>query len=240
MSEAKDKIEAVTAMEHPDHRAMSAAEVGSDCCPPSEGLRGDAPALPADGSHVRFHGCGEAWLSREGAVVIESAVGPPAKRAGFESDLASATEAGLRGWERAHAQGAGTGVESPFGILHAPRLVNQELQNRGIEAEVRMLQAQKRDDVRLFLRTEVHGRSGTSCLREINYQVSAVRAGDSRRRILFEASIEISGSPGNPRVAVSAHDFARGAELERYLRPPAEIGVSRPAGSDAVRSQSLR
>lgn len=105
----------------------------------------DSAPLPEDGSKSWFHRDGCAWLSREGTVTVETKLGEPSERQNFEGFLPTSTELGLKHHhDRAHAQGAGTGVEAPYGISLAPQEVNRELQNHGVEAFIRELQAHKR------------------------------------------------------------------------------------------------
>lgn len=142
-------------------------------------------------------------------------IGPPGTRQGFERLMFPGVQVGLLGWERAHSQGAGTGTESALGILYAPSIVNQELQNRGIEDFIRTLQAQKRDDVDLFLTTATRAWVGTRRLASIEYRVDARRGG--RMTTLLEASIEVANQRHVPRVVVEA---TKRAEWEDFLKAP--------------------
>lgn len=146
-----------------------------------------------------------------GGITIQSRLGPATIRVGFERRLRPGVEVGLLGWERAHSQGSGTGVESPDGILYAPSEVNQAYQRLGIERFLRELIKRKPDEVELWLTTVTHAHAGTSRLKEIMYRVDAVRHGRSRH--LFEASIEVENSRVNPRVTIQATPVAWAAEL---------------------------
>lgn len=127
-------------------------------------------------------------------VVIRSWLGYRQARAGLERAMRSAGEYAIeliRGWQRAHSTGAGLGIESGEAIRLAPEMVNQALQNRGIEAFLRAL----RDDylpagrdVHLTTVTRTH--SGTLRLASIHYIVEAPEAG-GRMITLFEAVVEV-------------------------------------------------
>ena len=111
-------------------------------------------------------------------------------------------EVGLIGWQRAHSQGSGTGVESPMAIRYAPEEVNQQYQRLGIERYVRELLSLKPADTELWLTTVTTTHPRTLRLKEIQYRVDAVKETTSRK--LFEASIEIADQRINPRVTVKA------------------------------------
>lgn len=171
----------------------------------------DFPPLPEDGSKVQFHEDGFAWLSKEGTVTVETKLGEPTDRRNFEDYLPTSTELGLKcAYERAHSQGAGTGVESPYGLALATREVNQELQNHGVEAFIRELQAHKRDDVDLYLRTEVN--TDGLYLQSINYVLEAANKSDGfienrqERATLLTANIDVSSSRDDPRATFDADD----------------------------------
>jgi len=134
--------------------------------------------------------------------VIRSKIGAPVSRSNFEKLMFPGIELGLQGWERSHSQGAGTGCESPHGILYAPKEVNQHLQNRGIEQFLRDFFQVKAPDVELFLTTDTAAWPGTRRLRCIEYVLEAKRG--AVRRTLFEASIEVSNDRERPRVTIRA------------------------------------
>ena len=140
-----------------------------------------------------------------GAIVIQSRLGPAAERQHFEKQIFPGIEVGLPGWQRAHSQGAGTGLESPFAIRYAPEEVNQHFQRLGIERYLRKLLDQKPADTDLWLTTVTSTHPRTLRLKEMQYRVDAVRKGLSRR--LFEASIEIEDKRFNPRVTIQATPF---------------------------------
>ena len=106
--------------------------------------------------------------------------------------MASAAQYGIKeliGYERAHSQGAGFGAESGAAIRLAPRLVNQILQNRGVEQFIRDLREVVPPEAILLLTTVTKTHSGTLRLGEIDYQLEGKI--DSRSAVLFAASIEV-------------------------------------------------
>ena len=141
-----------------------------------------------------------------GSIVIQSRLRPGVKRRHFEQQFFRGIEVGLPGWQRAHSQGAGTGLESPSAIRYAPEALNQEFQRLGIERYLRELFAAKPADTELWLTTVTATHPLSLRLKEIQYHVDAVPNGASRR--LFEASIEVANEPLNPRVTVQATPFA--------------------------------
>lgn len=188
----------------------------------------DFPPLPEDGSKVWFHREGCAWLSREGTVTVETKLADPGDRQGFEGFLPTATEQGLKHhYERAHAQGAGTGVESPYGLALAPQEVNQELQNQGVEAFIRELHAHKRDDIDLYLRTEVQTDRTGLYLERIHYVLEAAPHTEGfvenrgERALLLAASIEVTGPRDHPRAKWEADDSAHSFDRIGAILQPA-------------------
>jgi hypothetical protein len=134
-------------------------------------------------------------------VVIRSWIGESQARAGLEREMASAVEYGIeeiRGWQRAHSQGAGLGVESGEAIRLAPELVNQVLQNRGIEGFLRILRDIS-EGARLHLTTVTRTYPGTLRLMDIHYIVEVQEGGGMIT--LFEAAIEVQRS-GRARAGV--------------------------------------
>lgn len=130
----------------------------------------------------------------EPRIVIDAWLGSPQKRMGTESQFARAAEYGLEeieGWERAHSQSAGTGAESGEAIRLAPKVVNQGLQNQGIEGFMRDLEAAKPKGTKLHLRTVTKTHPGTLRLKEIHYEVSAKLPGEDKRRTIFRTVIRV-------------------------------------------------
>jgi hypothetical protein len=126
-------------------------------------------------------------------VVIRAWIGAREARAGLEREMMSAGEyaiAELAGWQRAHSTGAGLGAESGEAIRLAPELVNQALQNRGIEAFLRGLRdLAEVEGERLHLTTETTSQPRTLRLASIHYLVEMPEGG--RMITLFEAAIEV-------------------------------------------------
>lgn len=137
-----------------------------------------------------------------GATVIQSRLRSAAQRQGFEKLMFPGIEVGLVGWQRAHSQGSGTGVESPMAIRYAPEEVNQQYQRLGIERSLRELLSLQPADTELWLTTVTETHPRTLRLKEIQYRVDAVKGVTSRR--LFEASIEIADQKISPRVTVNS------------------------------------
>lgn len=148
---------------------------------------------------IPFIGVGErTWRDALGGVVIQSRVGKPPGRLGYEQQFFPGVEVGLTGWERAHSQGNITGHESARAIRYAPSEVNQAFQRLGIERFIAELYEEKAADVEFALTTVTYTHEGTLRLKEIQYRIDAVRRGMSRP--LFEASIEVENKRQSPRV----------------------------------------
>ena len=125
-------------------------------------------------------------------VVILSWIGERQRRAGLEREMMSAAEyaaAELEGFQRAHSQGAGLGIESEAGIRLASELVNQVMQRRGIEGFLRALRDVVEGQERLHLTTETQSHPQTLRLSSIHYVVESPEGG--RMITLFEAVIEM-------------------------------------------------
>lgn len=137
-----------------------------------------------------------------GGQVIRSRLGLPAKRLGLENRVFAGVEVGLLGWERSHSQGAGTGHESPLGIVYAPMTVNRVYQ-RSVERFLQELVAESRPGIDLWLTTVTRTHCGTRRLKSIEYQVDEVIPGRTPRT-LFAVSIDVENARHNPRVCVSA------------------------------------
>jgi hypothetical protein len=129
--------------------------------------------------------------TRDGGVEIRGWIGPRERRAGLEREMMRAAEysiAEIRRYELAHSTGAGLRIESGEGIRLAPRLVNQALQNRGIERFLREMRDLATGE-RLHLTTVTHTHASTLRLASIHYHVE-VAEGD-RMITLFDAVIEV-------------------------------------------------
>jgi hypothetical protein len=129
----------------------------------------------------------------ENRLVIHSRLGTGQVRRGYEKQMASAAAYAIdeiATYERAHSQGAGVGAEAAEAIRLAPRIVNQELQNRGVEKTLRELVATLPAGTELRLTTVTTTHPGTLRLKEIQYVLRAVRDGRPQA-VLFEAGIEV-------------------------------------------------
>jgi hypothetical protein len=181
--------------------------------------RNEGVGTPAEGAKADTRQNSEGRILRESSrvedrtTVITSELGPARERRGFERQLLPGVEVGREGWERAHSQSAGTGAESRHGILYAPERVNQELQNRGIEKDLRNMQKDcSAQGVRLFLTTETRAHSGSDALKSITYRVDG-RAADGRTARLYEAEITVEDKKNDPRIAVSV---SRGGRWDEH------------------------
>jgi len=128
----------------------------------------------------------------DAATVIESRLAPGTRRAKYEGEYYSRSEMGRKDYvdsdlERAHAQGAGTGFEARFGISYAPREVNQELQNIGVEEFLRLIETHRPAEVTFQLLTEVKRHPGSLRLAQVLYRLDAVYKG--QRRTVFVTGI---------------------------------------------------
>ena len=169
----------------PNWRSMTLAEARTAGARPAR-RRGAAAATSRSGVYSVRRTTGE-----EAGVVIRSWIGPPQTRARFENEMMSASEYAIDeivDWERAHSQGAGLGVEAREAIRLAPPLVNQVLQNRGIERFLREMRDLAQGE-RIHLTTVTETHTGTLRLASIHYSVEAVDA--DGRRTLFDAAIEV-------------------------------------------------
>jgi len=111
-------------------------------------------------------------------IVLRAWLGFREARAGLERHMMSAGEYALeilRGWQRAHASGAGLGAESGEAIRLAPEFVNQILQNRGIEQFLRDLRSEViPEGGRVHVTTVVETHPMTFRLAAIEYQIEVV------------------------------------------------------------------
>jgi hypothetical protein len=131
------------------------------------------------------------------ATLIESRLAPGTRRANYEGEYYSRSEMGRQDYassdlERAHAQGAGTGFEAKFGISYAPREVNQELQNIGIEEFLRTIEINVPSDITFRLLTEIRRHPGSLRLAQVLYRLDAFYKGSGR--LVFVTGIRVSNS----------------------------------------------
>ena len=141
-----------------------------------------------------------------GGIVIRSRLKASARRQDLERKMFPSIEVGLPGWQRAHSQGAGLGNENPHAIRYAPAEVNQQYQRLGIERYVRELLESKPVDTDLWLTTVTYTHPKTLRLKEIQYRLEALSG--NRRRLLFEASIEVEDKKLNPKITAHALPLA--------------------------------
>jgi len=138
--------------------------------------------------------------------VIESQLGRAVSRKHFEAAYFSRGEMELDEFtrstlERAHSQGAGTGFEAQYAIPYAPRIVNQDLQNTGIEMFLRELRKEHPEATfHLVTNTKVHPNSRR--LSQIEYRIDI--SDGAERHKLFEVDISVSDDALNPRVGISS------------------------------------
>jgi len=153
-----------------------------------------------------LHFCERTFRDALGSTVIQSRLRPAAGRQGYENQLFPAIVVGLKGWQRAHSQGSGTGFESPDAIRYAPEEVNQQYQRLGIERYLRELFSIKPFDTELWLTTVTSTHPRSLRLKEIQYRIDAVKQG--RSKLMFEASIEVADNRDNPRITIHATPFS--------------------------------
>jgi hypothetical protein len=165
-----------------------------------------------------------------GPVRHEATIGSSLGRADLERAMYSMTQHGRLpagiDWERAHALGQGTGFESPYHILYAPEYVNQELQNRGIEAYMRTLAEGARPGEQFRVRTRTQPHLGTERLAFIEYQV--VLVGDGAVTEIATYRIDVTKQP----VMVTAGPL-------RYANNPTAGSVAARGGLPSLLSQTV-
>ncbi|MDJ0509390.1 MAG: DUF4157 domain-containing protein [Crocosphaera sp.] len=160
------------------------------------------------------------WRDSSGKIHHETTLGSSlGKRAGTEKEMFAQGEHGNLpdipdGWERAHSLGQGTGFESPFGILYAPKYVNQALQNRGIEKYMRALTTRKLSNGSYKLSTTTSSHSGSLRLKEIRYRAEIEI--DGKRYPFFEYSIQVQGTKNKPLVKANPIKFADNAFAQSH------------------------
>jgi hypothetical protein len=119
---------------------------------------------------------------QDGRIHHSSPLRKGAGRAKTEAEMWLASEmkrSGLKGMERAHTLGQGTGFESPFGIYFAPREVNQTIQNNNIEEVMRGLRDTARPGESFSVSTITTPHWGTLRLKEVRYRIVVNRKGSN-------------------------------------------------------------
>ena len=143
--------------------------------------------------------------SPEDVVHIRSVVGEAVERGGFENLLLPGVKVDLPGMQRAHSHGPGTGQEVAAGILYAPAVVNQILQNQHIERHIREVRDRADGHCHVVLTTETEAKPGTLELARITYRIAlhdlASDPLHSTPRRIQEAEIRIEGTAEKPRIS---------------------------------------
>lgn len=165
-------------------------------------------------------------------VVITAELGPPSGRQGFEQLLPLGTEVlDQKGWERAHAQGQGRGVESAEGIRLAPRDVNQVLQRVYVEGRLAEIVREKTPGVRVFLTTETTTWPRTLRLQKIQYTLTLARPPDKIGTEIFFVSLSVSNDKYQPKVHSPGVEWRAGwNQIDRYLDPKSSSSGALPKG----------
>jgi hypothetical protein len=181
----------------------------------------DLPDVVPHGVVLEYPTGERVWRSPGGGIVIESTLGASRVRQHFEREHFRRGEMGRADYvdsdlELAHSQGAGTGHESRYAIVYAPREVNQELQNLGIEEFLRTAVRNPTPGVTLqqVTHTQVHPR--TNALSQIDYAVYALHQGE--RRLVLSVSIRVERvSGGGRRASIIPDQTFINPTMERVL-----------------------
>ena len=105
-------------------------------------------------------------------------------------------------YQRVHSQGQGTGHESALGIFYAPRELNQQIQNHGIERYLReLVEENSGSGWELRLLTVATPHPGTELLANLEYEVHVWS--ENEFRLLFGISISITSNKSDPKIAIS-------------------------------------
>ncbi len=150
----------------------------------------------------------------EPRVIIQTTIGAPQPREGFEEVLEP-----ISNLQRAHLVGAGFGRESPLGVFHAPEDVNQRLQNRGIERYIRGLYRRRYPGVEFFLIADAEPHPGTTLLARVHYRLFGQRPGEPRVQLL-ELEIRVANYATGPTTTVAVGDInlEEIRDMSGYLR----------------------
>jgi hypothetical protein len=127
---------------------------------------------------------------------------PTRPKKGAEEILERPTAAGLGGFQRAHLLGPGLGYDAPQGLFYAPKEVNQELQNQGIEQLIREMYAKRYPGAEFQVQLTAIPHPGTEILAKANYKLYGRLPGEPLTWI-FEYTINI-GLGSAPSVEVLA------------------------------------
>ena len=194
----------------------------------------------------------------EGGTVMESVLGPSARRRHYERRYNRRGEMGgdytLSTMELAHPQGAGTHAEALFGISPAPRDMNQTLQNLCAEEFLRELQRVRRPASGELLLEGIEFHQITVAkkwplspnLREIEYRIDLSSAAGRRRG--FEISLHTSDNTVNARALIGKTGYVSReiaplideVQLTYRMRERLEAILERARAARAVRAAQRR
>lgn len=150
------------------------------------------------------------------------------------ADMGPAHQAALT--ERAHGAGSpGLGFDSPYGVAHAPRQVNQILENKGIEQYMRRLRDNTPPGVQYLFTTRTY-RSGQNLTKRV-YDIDAIH--DGVIHPMFQFKIVVEGSPPNLSarlvddetsvfIGADAYGSPKMREQPAGAPPGGEVGVDIP------------
>lgn len=183
---------------------------------------GPIPDLPPAGQRVvyEFPSGQRVWRLPDGRIAHESIVEPPpGRRLGYEHTFRTQRKAKIPGppHEKAHTFGPILGAESPYGILYAPREVNQLLQRHGVEGYLNRLNRVIPDGTALRVHTETTQRQLTMRLQEIQYSVDVVEIDSGAIRPFLTFGIIVDGTFQNPRIAIDPVQFSN-SRIAEYFR----------------------
>ena len=166
------------------------------------------PDVVPDCTVLEFPTRERVWRSanEDRGIVIESFLGAGSKRKHFERNYFRRGEMGRADYtesdmELSHSQGAGTGFESPYAIPYAPREVNQELQNLGIEEFLRELERNRPREITIQIVTNTRTMPRSLRLSLIEYTINAIYQGE--RYLLFTTGIRVEWSANRPSVSIA-------------------------------------
>ncbi len=150
------------------------------------------------------------WRNPDGSVGHEAIIGGSVGRKGLEKDQQTGAETLLSSmgkYERAHSFGQGFGWESPYALRYAPRKVNQEFQNRGIEGYIRGINKALPPGQKLIVETETTTIPLTNRLQSIEYKAFML-APTGEKIPAFNYKIEISGTRDAPIIDTPAISYS--------------------------------
>lgn len=234
----------------------SGARATDDQSNPLFRFRQDFPSYAQTGTIVLQLGDGRmrVWRTPDNTLVVETKVSESVDRQGHEKRLPTHGEAKLAGpaTELAHAAGPGLGMDVPFGIRRALTIVNQEIQNRGIEKYIASLRDHAPPGVEFVYRVEITDQGVEARLAGATYGIDMIVNG---KRIPFaEFAVRTDPLPadmkaGDPNVSRYVHvdpvepsglsdlDPATRAFVDVYrdtVLPPESITTRKVAAASSV------